>query len=230
MGWLYTITQQMIEWGLSGSELLVFALINGYSQQGQGCYWGSLDNTAKVCGISRATAIRTLQSLTEKGYITKNKAVVNDEFRTIYTATIVSICNSTSQNDTPGSIKMKPNNKEDIDISNNNNNNRFTPPTIEEVSAYCRERGNNIDPEAFVAYYTSKGWMVGRSKMKDWKSAVITWEKSRKKETRTTTRTSYQPKKQESVFEHNMRELDKLFGTNNHEKLYGRKEADYDEQ
>lgn len=54
---------------------------------------------------------------------------------------------------------------------------RFSEPTVEEVSAYCRERGNNIDPQRFVDYYTSNGWMVGRNKMKDWKAAVRTWEK-----------------------------------------------------
>ena len=52
----------------------------------------------------------------------------------------------------------------------------FIPPTVEEVRAYCRERGNNIDPQAFVDFYASKGWKVGSSAMKDWKAAVRTWE------------------------------------------------------
>lgn len=54
---------------------------------------------------------------------------------------------------------------------------RFTPPTVEEVQAYCRERGNNIDPEHFVDFYASKGWKVGSNPMKDWKACVRTWEK-----------------------------------------------------
>jgi hypothetical protein len=53
---------------------------------------------------------------------------------------------------------------------------RFTPPTLEEVAAYCRERGNKIDPQHFVNYYTSNGWMVGKNKMKDWRAAVRNWE------------------------------------------------------
>lgn len=61
----------------------------------------------------------------------------------------------------------------------------FTPPTVEEVAAYCKERNNKIDPEAFVAFYTSKGWSVGNHQMKDWKAAVITWEKRHTKETTT---------------------------------------------
>ena len=54
----------------------------------------------------------------------------------------------------------------------------FIPPTVEEVSAYCTERGNNVDPQAFIDFYESKGWMIGKNKMKDWKAAVRTWEQS----------------------------------------------------
>ena len=55
---------------------------------------------------------------------------------------------------------------------------RFTPPTVEDVAAYCLERKNGIDPEEFVAFYASKGWKVGSSPMKNWRAALITWEKS----------------------------------------------------
>ena len=54
---------------------------------------------------------------------------------------------------------------------------RFTPPTVDEVAAYCGERNNRIDPQTFVDFYASKGWVVGKSKMKDWKAAIRTWEK-----------------------------------------------------
>lgn len=56
--------------------------------------------------------------------------------------------------------------------------NIFYPPTVEEVRAYCLERGNGIDPEVFWNFYESKNWMVGKNKMKKWKSAIITWEKN----------------------------------------------------
>lgn len=54
---------------------------------------------------------------------------------------------------------------------------RFTPPTVDEVRDYCRERGNTVNAECFVDFYTAKGWKVGKSPMKDWKAAVRTWEK-----------------------------------------------------
>ena len=54
---------------------------------------------------------------------------------------------------------------------------RFSPPSVQEVARYCRERGNGVDAQAFVDFYSSKGWRVGSSPMKDWKAAVRTWEK-----------------------------------------------------
>ena len=55
---------------------------------------------------------------------------------------------------------------------------RFTPPTVGDVRAYCDLRQNGVDPQRFVDYYTSKGWMIGKNKMKDWQAAVRTWERS----------------------------------------------------
>ena len=52
------------------------------------------------------------------------------------------------------------------------------PPSIQEVRAYCRARGNAVDPEQFVNYYETRGWMAGKSKMKNWQSAVRTWERN----------------------------------------------------
>ena len=58
----------------------------------------------------------------------------------------------------------------------------FSPPTLQEVSNYCKERKNDIDPETFVDFYSSKGWFVGKNKMKDWRAAVRTWEKRDKRD------------------------------------------------
>lgn len=54
---------------------------------------------------------------------------------------------------------------------------RFTPPTVEDVASYCRERGNGVDAQRFVDFYASKGWKVGSSGMKDWRAAVRNWER-----------------------------------------------------
>lgn len=55
----------------------------------------------------------------------------------------------------------------------------FVKPTVEEVAAYCKARGNTVDPQTFVDFYESKGWCIGKNKMKDWQAAVRTWERSR---------------------------------------------------
>jgi len=60
------------------------------------------------------------------------------------------------------------------------NNSRFAPPSLKEVSEYCQERGNSVDPEAFINYYEASRWMRGKTKIKDWKACVRTWEKNTK--------------------------------------------------
>ncbi|PKO97167.1 MAG: hypothetical protein CVU12_01385 [Bacteroidetes bacterium HGW-Bacteroidetes-7] len=82
-------------------------------------------------------------------------------------------CNTTNKEK---NIKNDNNVKERSEIAK-----RFQPPTEEEVKAYCFEKGFDVDPENFVAFYASKGWMVGSNKMKDWKAAVVTWSKRPKK-------------------------------------------------
>lgn len=54
----------------------------------------------------------------------------------------------------------------------------FEPPTIEQVTEYASSRGESIDAERFCDFYASKGWMVGKNKMKDWKAAVRNWAKN----------------------------------------------------
>lgn len=52
----------------------------------------------------------------------------------------------------------------------------FVKPTIDEIQQYCTERNNGINAIAFYDFYESKGWYVGKNKMKDWKACVRTWE------------------------------------------------------
>ena len=58
----------------------------------------------------------------------------------------------------------------------------FTKPTLDEVRAYCIQRDNGIDPSYWLDYYEARGWMVGKTKMQDWKAAVRTWEKNNPKQ------------------------------------------------
>jgi hypothetical protein len=65
-------------------------------------------------------------------------------------------------------------------------NKYFNKPSLLEIKNYCVERVNNVDPEAFFDFYESKGWLVGKSKMKDWKAAIRTWERTETKKEKPT--------------------------------------------
>ena len=61
---------------------------------------------------------------------------------------------------------------------------RFVPPTVEEVAEYVRTRGSSVDPQGFIDFYAAKGWMIGKTPMKDWKAAcrnAESWERWTKK-------------------------------------------------
>ena len=86
---------------------------------------------------------------------------------------------NTKQDSSECEAKEKEKEKEKVKVKDNNK--IFKPPSVDDVRAYCTERGNNVDPQSFVDFYESKGWMIGKNKMKDWKAAVRTWERSETK-------------------------------------------------
>lgn len=67
--------------------------------------------------------------------------------------------------------------KADEEVKTSTLTKKFIPPTVEEVREYCNERNNNVNPQAFIDFYESKGWMIGKNKMKNWKAAVRTRER-----------------------------------------------------
>ena len=89
-------------------------------------------------------------------------------------------------NDTAEKAKKADNDNEyDNDLKENTidgvKEKRFAPPTLENVSEYCREMGyTNVDAARFIDFYTSNGWMVGKNRMKDWKAAVRNWDRREK--------------------------------------------------
>lgn len=91
--------------------------------------------------------------------------------------------NLTETKDNRDETKAEAKEKEKVkeNVKDKDNNKIFIPPSVDDVRAYCTERGNNVDPQSFVDFYESKGWMIGKNKMKDWKAAVRTWERSETK-------------------------------------------------
>ena len=73
--------------------------------------------------------------------------------------------------------KKKKENEKETYIADKPPRHRFSPPTVEEVQAYCNEMGYAVDPGKFVDYYTSNGWRVGKNPMRDWKAGVRSWNR-----------------------------------------------------
>ena len=74
-----------------------------------------------------------------------------------------------------GNVEKEIEIEKELDIEDKRK--RFTPPTLDEIKAYCKEKGyTRTNPEAFYAHYDSVGWKVGKNPMKKWKSALTGWE------------------------------------------------------
>lgn len=224
MSWYYVITDEMRELDLKGNELLVYAIINGFSQNNQGCFYGSIATLQEMLGATKPTIISTLHSLCEKGLIERTESTINGVKRVFYNIRggkeiLPGVVKKFNQ----GGKEILPNNKHinnniNNTLSNNAHAHKFSKPSIDDVRSYCFQRGNNVDPESFVNFYEAKGWLIGKSPMKDWKAAIRTWEK------RETQRPAAAPRpRRMSATENNMRIMDEINGTNYAEQLYGPK-------
>lgn len=161
VGWMMTTL------GLNGNDLLVYALIYGYSQDGQGAYFGSLAHTAEALNISRRTASDVLNRLVERGVITRKHVELNGLMRCMYKAVVPDEARPAAP-EPP--TRPKPEHQP---------RSRFEKPTRQEVVDYCAQRGNRIDAQRFYDYYEANGWVQGRGRpLKDWRAAVRTWEKT----------------------------------------------------
>lgn len=175
-----------------------------------GCwFYSTVDNINDNTGLSEHDQREGIKSLIDLGIIeTKKMGVPAKRYFKLNEEILMEVVNhlssgkqtSSSQVNGPQEVRLSRINKnKEIRITNKNKENnekeniqkkeRFVPPTVEEVRAYCLERGNTVDPENFVDFYTSKNWMVGKTKMTNWKASVRTWERNEKKKY-----SSYQPK------------------------------------
>lgn len=101
--------------------------------------------------------------------VTKNKGLDDKVNKTLNDSTIF----NSSQHSSTDSIHIDID--KDIDIDKIKRS-RFAPPSLKEVSDYCQERGNNVDPQKFIDHYETNGWVRGKTKIKSWKACVRTWE------------------------------------------------------
>lgn len=126
---------------------------------------------SKVDSISKAREKRKYNIEINNEINNEIETDINTDFSTVNSNKLIVNSNKLIVEDKSSLNKEKECIKEKTPTS------RFIPPTPEEIKAYCEERNNLVDVERFYNFYQSKGWMVGKNKMKDWKAAVRTWEK-----------------------------------------------------
>lgn len=187
------------ELGLRNNRLLLYALLYGFSQdKNGGGYSGKQDYLMEWLGCSRAALFNLIQELKRQGLL--YETVADNGQKTLRTARYPCLKN---RHDVQNLDMPCPENRhEDVQnldtacsenrhptIYNTTDNTIYnyscsrapettTPPTAEEVAAYCRERGNDIDAGRFVDYYAVSGWKLKGKPIEDWRALIRLWEQN----------------------------------------------------
>jgi len=141
----------------------------------------SLQNWAERWNVSKGCARAYLGLLCKENMIT---------MESVTKSTRITVCNYDFYNPLTHALKTHgerienalkthgdPNKKEEEGRRMIKNEKNVVPPTLEMVKNYCLLRKNNINPEQFIDKNEAKGWMIGKTKMKDWQATIRTWEK-----------------------------------------------------
>ena len=205
----YVVVQpwMVTDYNLNGNKLLIYALIWGFSQDDQSCFYGSVSYIVEYFQLSKRAVLNLLAELEKDGLIRKWSEPVNGRPTNRYAALRPAACVSasdgckkcTGEENAPvnnvhsdGCKKCTSTGAESAPKKENNNKSenkgpsatRFSPPTVEQVRAYFRECGvppadAQTEADKFVDRYEANGWIVGKTKMKDWKAAR-NWLRNRK--------------------------------------------------
>jgi len=177
---------------LKGNELIIYAIIYGFTQERQQVFNGSMSYLAAWTNSTRFGASKSLANLVAKGLVAKvengAKGVVNQ-----YIAMPTKLHDMSTKLLPPANLVAKTsqqswhNNSSNNLVDNSTDNlergarargRQFTKPTLKEVEEYCLERNKGVDPQKWYDHYTANGWRVGRNPMRDWRAAVRTWERN----------------------------------------------------
>lgn len=187
--------------GLSGNELTAYAVLYGFSQDGESLFTGSIKYLSDAIGVSERRTRDVIDRLIAGGHVEKVSSVKNGVTFCEYRVNAEEVANVRGYDETSDGMTNRPtfrtkrpsahdetsyNNIDDInrDIIEEKEKSekekspkRFIKPTLEEVRTRINEMGYHVDAEAFIAHYESNGWRVGANPMKDWRAALVTWEK-----------------------------------------------------
>ena len=171
--------------GLKGAVLLAdliskeeYFMANGMTD---GWFFNTEANIERDTTLTSYQQRKVLKTLKKYEIIeTKRKGIPAKQYFKINEANLLNIL---SCEETEGLVVNKLNDLSETKLTTINKNKEikitnklFKKPSINDVELYCIERDNKIDAISFVNFYESKGWMVGKNKMKDWRACVRTWE------------------------------------------------------
>jgi len=156
---------------LTPNAKLLYAEITALCNMNGKCT-ASTDYFCRLYEVSRVSIQKWLKILEDNNYIKRvNIYKLGSKQIEARVITLVNI---------PTKEKFTDNTNINITNTNLTDSNKkalFKKPTLDQVKNYCILRKNNIDAEAFIDFYKSKGWQIGKETMKDWKAAVRTWER-----------------------------------------------------
>lgn len=187
------------ELGLRNNRLLLYALLYGFSQdKNGGGYSGKQDYLMEWLGCSREALRKYIIELKERGLLyevtselgvkclktTRNSCQIN-----WHDANNLGMECQNSGHEDAKNIGTECQENRHPTIYNTTDNTIYnyscsrgaettTPPTAEEVAAYCRERGNDIDASRFVDYYAVSGWKLRGKPIEDWRALIRLWEQN----------------------------------------------------
>ena len=171
--------------GLKGAVLLAdliskeeYFIANGMTD---GWFFNTEANIERDTTLTSYQQRKVLKTLKKYEIIeTKRKGIPAKQY---FKINEVNLLNILSCEETEGLVDNKLNDLSETNLTTINKNKEikitnklFKKPSVNDVELYCIERDNKIDAISFVNFYESKGWMVGKNKMKDWRACIRTWE------------------------------------------------------
>ena len=156
---------------LSPNSKLLYAEITALCNMNGKCT-ASTEYFCKLYEVSRVSIQKWLKILEDNKHI-KRVNIYKQGSKEILTR-VITLVNNPRKEKFTDNININITN---TNLTDSNRKARFKKPSVIDIIDYCKERNNNIDAEAFIDFYESKDWKIGKNKMKDWKAAVRTWER-----------------------------------------------------
>ena len=155
---------------LTPNAKLLYAEITALCNMNGNCT-ASTEYFCRLYEVSRVSVQKWLKVLEDNNYIKRVNKYKQGSKEIDYR--LITLVNIPTKEKFTDNTNTKVYNNTNLTGSNKK---RFKKPSLDQVKKYCIERNNNIDAQAFIDFYDSKGWQIGKETMKSWKACVRTWE------------------------------------------------------